>query len=185
MKNILLIIVLLLFGCQTKKKNNDNYLKIKVIENDVKIYPKSLTYFMNKPTPFPYKYHKLAKVNIINESEDITIFLESGYLFKLLDCGGSWRRYHTISHPDSRDYSRIYLRKNDSITIYVVYDNECDTILTRFFWKRDSLELDELKFCHTTSKEEIKYHSSKKKARGSALNYSYERHKDKPILRDE
>lgn len=183
MKNTLIIIISLLFGCQTKKKNNDNYLKIKVVENDVKIYPKSVSFFLNKPDS---SYHKLAKVNIINESEDITIFLKYGRLFKLLECVGE-KGGHIIAHPDPADYSRIYLRKNDSTTIYVAYTyyNECDTILTNFFWKRDSLELDELKFCYTTSKEEIKYHSSTKKASGNQLNESYKWYKDKPILRDE
>ncbi len=178
MKNILLIIVLLLFGCQTKKKNSDNYLKIKVVENDVKIYPKSVSFDKTQAI-----YQKLAKVNIINESEDISIFLTYGRLFPLLRSIGK-RSNSVITHPDPANFSKIYLKKNDSTTIYVVYDAECDTVLINLFWKRDSLESDMLKF-YTTSKGELKYHSSRKKISGNQLDESYRWYKDKPLLRDE
>lgn len=180
MKNIKTIILLLIFGCQINKKTENNLLKIKVIDNDMKQYTKSVYWYYNNQI---FHYQKFAKVRVVNESEDMYILASTRRLFPLLKCLGD-RGGHLITHPDPENFSKIYIKKNDSTTIYVAYVNECDTVLVNLFWKRDSLELDELKF-YKTKEGEIKYHSSKKKATGNKLNEEYQRYKDKSLLPEE
>ena len=205
MKNIyILLIMILLVSCKTDEKLDDNLnLRFEVLESEMKYIPTNIgieyswdcndnsTYcgyygkfklFQNNPCQKRRDYIKLAKIRIINEGEAISLFTTFRHYFPTSGWIRAGREVDRIIHcgyGDKSDVCRIFLKKNDTTTIYWGYSSEIqantDTLNFHLKWKRDSLGQDYVKY-YLDNQKKLKYHSTEKVSRNKNNYYSFQQY---------
>ncbi len=164
MKNILFFISLFMFSCKLSKYDDNLNVDFHI--------------------PSEKNNHKFTKIYIINKGKNMILLTDVERSF-LITKWSKGRRNGDIGivHLDFSKRRKIPIITNDSTTIYVDNSPTVDTLYFELFWKRDSLGLDEIKL-YNDKKGNLKYHSSKKIARGTLLNSNYEIFNYCPIIDD-
>ena len=213
MKNIcILLIMLLLASCKSDEKPDDNLnLRFEVLESEMKYIPTNVGIentwdydgssdycgyygkfkpFQNNPCAKNYSYVKLAKIRIINQGEAISLFTTFRHYFPTsgwMRAGREANRTIHCFYEPGYDDCRIFLKKNDSTTIYWGYSSEIqentDTLGFDLKWKRDSLGRDYMKF-YLDNQKKLKFHSIRKGSRNTNSNSHYSFQQYCTILKD-
>jgi hypothetical protein len=170
-----ILMFFLLFLCSCKPRENNIDLELKVLENET--YPKEIIQEEILQELIRIGYHKMLKVRIINKNDDIIIFANSGYHFPITYWRENNRQFNssiTSGNGNTKNGCKIFIKKNDSTSIYLTHIKEADTLFLGLFYKRDSLVSSELKFCKDKTGKMI-FHSSKKMKRTlTELNQYYQ-----------
>ena len=207
----ILLIILLLVSCKSDEKLDDNLnLRFEVLEDSMRYIPtnigieKTWDYGSHNSTCNPYgmfkllkddpcrlnpNHRKLAKIRIINEGETISLFMFSKYYLPTQ----SWTRKgisqdNTLYcfYGDMSDERIIFLKKNDTATVYWGYSSEIqantDTLGFNLSWKRDSLGQDYVKY-YLDNQKKLKYHSVVKSSRNSYPSDCYKYQKYSTIMK--
>ncbi len=216
MKNIckntfIFLIILMLSSCKSDEKPDDNLnLRFEVLEDSMRYIPTNIgiestwDYGFYAATCNPYgmfkllkddtcrrnpNHLKLAKIRITNEGETISLFMFSRYYLPTQ----SWTRkgirkddaIHCFSGARGDDRI-IFLKKNDTTTVYWGYGSEIqantDTFGFHLSWKRDSLGSDYVKY-YLDNQKKLKYHSIVKSSRNFYPGHHYKYQKYSTIMK--
>lgn len=174
-------LIILLYSCKSKEIAKDPML----LSVGVSILDTNLSLDANTQIGYTKSLEnedkKFVKLKLLNEGNDMKpllyekyYFYSNAYYFRKL--------YHkSIGRFQTYSRSKVYLKKDSSLTIYTDKYREADTFFFPLFWKRDSLGIDELKF-YKDEKGELKYHSAKMLQRGFKLKKSYKRFENCPTI---
>ncbi len=216
MKNIckntfIFLIILMLFSCKSDEKPDDNLnLRFEVLEDSMRYIPTNIgientwdyghystnckPYGMfrllkDDPCRLNPNHLKLAKIRIINEGETISLFMFSRHYLptQSFTRKGIEKDNAIYCGYGARGDDRIiFLKKNDTTTLYWGYSSEiqADTDTFGFYlsWKRDSLGGDYVKY-YLDSKKKLKYHSVRKGRRNSYPGHHYKYQKYSTIMK--